>query len=137
MSREAEARVRRWSWPITGMALAMFLFTQGAIAQRTEEGFPLTFDRTFVDLGDGLTPGEDIEVPFLVTNPTDEPVTYFSKPSSRSVSVTHEHITLEPGESGEFVVTIKPRHAGPFRHRVGVVVEPTRSALWIEGWAGQ
>jgi len=137
MSGEVEARGRRGSWPVLLIALALFLFAQGAIAQRTEEGFPLTFDRTFVDLGDGLTPGEDIEVSFLVTNPTDEPVTYFSKPSSRRVTVTHEHITLAPGESGEFVVTIQPRYAGPFRHRVGVVVEPTRSALWIQGWAGQ
>lgn len=126
---------RGWRLALVSLGFAS-LAVPAMGGDRTEEGFPLTFDRTFVDLGDGLAPGLEVEVRFLVTNPTDEPVTYFSKPSSRSVDVTHEHIELAPGESGVLKVLVEPRVAGPFRHRIGVVVEPMRAALIIEGWAG-
>ena len=129
-----------WRWERCLAVASLGLATLAAPAlggERTEEGFPLTFDRVFVDLGDGVEPGIETTVRFLVTNPTDETVTYFSKPSSRSVSVTHEHIELAPGESGDLEVVIEPKVAGPFRYRIGVVVEPMRAALHIEGWAGR
>lgn len=126
---------RRWRLALVSLGFAA-LAVPAMGGDRTEDGFPLTFDRTFVDLGDGLAPGLEVEVRFLVTNSTDEPVTYFSKPSSTSARVTHEHIELAPGESGVLEVRVEPRVAGPFRHRIGVVVEPMRAALIIEGWAG-
>jgi hypothetical protein len=107
--------------------------TSAALKERTEEGFPLTFAETKRVLGDQLERGVDIDVRFAVTNPTDAPVTYFLKPSSKRARVTHEHIEIAPGETQEIEIEVKTPMAGPFRHRIGVIVEPMRAALFIEG----
>ncbi len=60
-------------------------------------------------------------------------MTYFLKPSSRHAKVTHKHIEIAPGETQEIEVEVETKVVGPFRHRIGVVVEPTRAALFIEG----
>ena len=116
------------------LSLAMAIAAPSfALKERTEEGFPLTFSEQRKILSEPLVAHEEHIVTFEVTNPTDETIEYFLKSSSRNAHVTHKHIELAPGETGEFEVKIKARVAGPFRYRIGVVVEPTRGAVFIEG----
>ena len=121
-------------WVVLGLAVAVVSPVSG---QRTDEGFPLTFDRTVVDVGDEVTPGVEVAVVFVLTNPTDETVEYFSKVSSRSVTAPWKTAALGPGESREVEVRVKPKIAGPFRYRVGFVAGETRSAVFIQGWASE
>ena len=104
-----------------------------ALQERIQQGFPLTFDQTKIDLGEQLQRGADLQVFFTVTNPTDAPVTYFLKSSSRRVHVDYKEIELAPGESTKIEIEVENPVAGPFRHRIGVIVEPMRAALFIEG----
>ena len=104
-----------------------------ALKERSEEDFPLTFGETRRDLGQELKLRDEFEVVFEVTNPTQEPLTYFLKSSSKRARVTHKHIEIEPGVTQEIVVTVKNMMVGPFRYRIGVIIEPLRGALIIEG----
>jgi hypothetical protein len=113
-----------------GMALASGAH---ALKERSEEGFPLVFAEDRRDLGDQLKLGDEFEILFDVTNPTDETITYFLKSSSRRATVTHKHIEIAPGETQQIEVTVKNKIVGPFRYRIGVVVESHRSAVLIEG----
>ena len=120
---------------VTILALVGLLLAPASLAlkERTEEGFPLTFEQTRLSLGDRIELGATLEVTFEVTNPTEEVRTYFMKASSRRVRVTHKEIDIAPGETQEIEVTVENPVPGPFRHRIGIVVEPTRSALFVEG----
>ena len=131
---------RRWRWACalgSGLLVLAAAVASPWSGQRSEEGFPLTFDRTWVDLGDAVTPGVEVSVRFLLTNPTEEPVKYFAKVSSRSVTAPWKTTELGPGESQEIEVLIEPKIAGPFRYRIGVVAGETRAAIFIEGWASE
>lgn len=126
--------VRRWVTHSVVLALGLTLaVTAGALKDRTELDFPLTFPETKRWLGDRLELGVDVEVRFAVINPTNEPVTYFLKRSSRSVTVTHKDVEIAPGETQEIAVKVETKVAGPFRYRIGVVVGSTRAALFVEG----
>ena len=107
--------------------------TAGALQDRSELYFPLTFHETKRWLGDRLERGVDVEVRFAVVNPTNEPVTYSLKPSSRRVRVNHKDIEIVPGETQEIEVKIENKMPGPFRFRIGVLVGSTRAALFVEG----
>ncbi len=115
---------------VTTLAIAS---AAAALRERSEEGFPLTFEKPTIDLGDQLERGVELQVSFTVTNPTDAAVTYRVKSSSRQAHVTHKEIELAPGESGKIDVRLETPVAGPFRHRIGVVVDPTRAAVFLEG----
>ena len=127
---------RAWvaGWVALGLAVAL---VGPASGQRSEDGFPLTFDRTVVDLGDEVRPGVEVAVVFVLTNPTDETVEYFSKVSSRSVTAPWKTTEIGPGEAREVEVRIKPKIAGPFRYRIGFVAGETRAAVFIQGWASE
>jgi len=127
---------RFWNRAVVSPVLSLGLLvapTSLALKERTEEGFPLTFDEQRRSLGDQIELGSKLEVTFEVTNPTEEMHSYFMKTSSRRVRVTHKEIEIAPGETQEIQVTVENPVPGPFRHRIGIVVERTRSALFVEG----
>lgn len=134
MSARRTRDLRRLSLALTVFAcLVSVSVSAAALQERSEEGFPLTFARTKHVFEEPIPLGEEVVVRFDVTNPTDAEQTYFLKSSSRSAHVTHKHVTLAPGETGEIEVDVKGKVPGPFRFRIGVVVEPTRGALFLEG----
>ena len=127
-------RARSWLTHSGVLAAGLILaVAAGALKERTELGFPLTFPETKRSLGDRLERGVDVEVRFAVINPTDAPVTYFLKPSSIHARVTHKDIEITPGETQEIAVKVETKLLGPFRYRIGVRVGSTRAALFVEG----
>ena len=115
---------------VTALAMAS---AATALKKRTQEGFPLTFDQATIDLGDQLERGAELQVSFSVTNPTDAAVTYRVKSSSRRAHVTYKELELAAGESEKIEVRVENPVAGPFRHRIGVIVELMRAAVFLEG----
>jgi hypothetical protein len=127
---------RFWNRAVVSTVLSLGLLAAPmsmALKERTEEGFPLTFNEQRRSLGDRIELGSKIELTFEVTNPTEQAHSYFMKASSRRVRVTHKEIEIAPGETQEIEVTVENPVPGPFRHRIGIVVDRTRSALFVEG----
>jgi len=98
-----------------------------------EAEFPLEFAQTKFVLGDQLPIGQPVEIVFEFVNVSDHDVTYWTKSSSLRARSSFKKNTVGPGEPGTIDVRVSTTVAGPFRHRLGVITDTVRQALFIEG----